>query len=168
MRGASVELCAYSAQPRRRVKRDPSQKPSKATLGRRAGHSAQGNPAQTSGCAACLKQSTPQKPCEPRYNLHITGRWVACIALYCFQLPTAVNCRKAAGLRFAVTWTAHGGSREACKPDNEPASLITKCGLMKDSSRTPQGTLSFILFCLGPDSGPAVLTPRPRPGTRAP
>ena len=146
-------MCAYSAQPRRRVKRDPSQKPSKATLGRRAGHSAQGNPAQTSGCAACLKQSTPQKPCEPRYNLHITGRWVACIALYCFQLPTAVNCRKAAGLRFAVTWTAHGGSREACKPDDEPASRITKCGLMKGSSRTPQGTV-FLSYAL---SRPAVL-----------
>ena len=71
-------------------------------------------------------KEAPQKPCEPCYNLHILGRWVACSALYCFQLPTA------------------GGSREACKPDAEPASRITKCGLKKDSSRTPQGRYSVI------------------------
>ena len=35
------------------------------------------------------KVSAPQRPCEPCYNLHINSRWVACIALYCFQLPTA-------------------------------------------------------------------------------
>ena len=67
------------------------------------------------------QKAAPQWPCAPRYNLHIIGRWVACRILYCFQLPTA------------------GGSREACKPNSEPASRITKCGLMKDASRTPQG-----------------------------
>ena len=50
-------------------------------------------------------------------------RWVASRALYRFQLPAA------------------NGSREACEPRADPASLITKCGLKKDLSRTPQGTL---------------------------
>ena len=36
----------------------------------------------------------PQRPCEPCYNLHMSSRWVACTALYCFQLPTGVLRKK--------------------------------------------------------------------------
>ena len=55
-------------------------------------------------------------------------RWVASSALYRFQLPAA------------------NGSREACEPRSDPASLITKCGLKKDLSRTPQGTLPYVVL----------------------
>ena len=50
-----------------------------------------------------------------------TDRWVASSLLYRFQLPAA-EC-----------------GREACEPQADPASHITKCGLKKDLSRTPQG-----------------------------
>ena len=50
-----------------------------------------------------------------------TARWVASRTLYRFQLPAA------------------DGSREACEPRPDLASLITKCGLKKGLSRTPQG-----------------------------
>ena len=53
-----------------------------------------------------------------------TARWVASNALYHFQLPAADS------------------SREACEPRADPASRITKCGLKKDLSQTPQGTYS--------------------------
>ena len=55
----------------------------------------------------------PRWPWAPRYNLHLSGRWVASSRLYCFQLPAA------------------NGSREACKPQADLASHITKCGLKK-------------------------------------
>lgn len=71
-------------------------------------------------------------PRESRVDLVITctftDRWVASKALYRFQLPAA------------------NGSREACEPRADPASLITKCGLKKDLSRTPQGTLVMLGF----------------------
>ena len=67
-------------------------------------------------------------PRESRVDLVITctfkDRWVASSTLYRFQLPAA------------------NGSREACEPRADPASLITKCGLKKDLSRTPQGAPS--------------------------
>ena len=50
-----------------------------------------------------------------------TDRWVASSLLYRFQLPAA-EC-----------------GREACEPQADPASRITKCGLKKDLSQTPQG-----------------------------
>ena len=77
------------------------------------------------------QNSAPRWPCGPCYNLHTLGRWVACTVLYCFQLPTA------------------GGSREACKPDDEPASRITECGLKEGPSRTPQGTFLFYASITG-------------------
>lgn len=83
------------------------------------------------GQIAALKKRTPQRPCRPVITCTFTDRWVASNALYRFQLPAA------------------DGSREACEPRADPASRITKCGLKKDLSRTPQGT--FILSYCGPE-----------------
>lgn len=75
----------------------------------------------------------PPKNKEPRggrvdlvITCTFTARWVASKALYRFQLPAADS------------------SREACEPRLDPASRITKCGLKKDLSRTPQGTIHTV------------------------
>ena len=68
-------------------------------------------------------QNTPQWPCEPRYNLphnQQVGRLHSALSL-----PTSSAFRR----------------REACKPRTDIASRITKCGLKKGPSQTPQGIL---------------------------
>ena len=67
------------------------------------------------------QNKTPRSRVDPVITCTFTDRWVACGSLYRFQHPAA------------------DGSREACEPRTKPASLITKCGLKKDPSRTPQG-----------------------------
>ena len=69
-------------------------------------------------------KSTPQSRADLVITCTFTDRWVASSSLYRFQHPAA-DC-----------------SREACEPRTDPASRITKCGLKKDLSRTPQGTAS--------------------------
>ena len=54
---------------------------------------------------------TLPRPGDPVITCTFTGRWVASNLVHCFQLPTA------------------NGSQEACNPQIDPASLITKCGL---------------------------------------
>ena len=71
-----------------------------------------------------LKKRAPRKPCRPVITCTFTARWVASSVLYHFQLPAADS------------------SREACEPRADLASRITKCGLKKDLSQTPQGTYS--------------------------
>ena len=71
-----------------------------------------------------FRKRAPREPCRPVITCTFTARWVASNALYHFQLPAADS------------------SREACEPRADPASRITKCGLKKDLSQTPQGTYS--------------------------
>ena len=69
----------------------------------------------------CLKKVPRGGRVDLVITCTFTDRWVASSLLYRFQLPAA-EC---------------GG--EAGEPQADPASHITKCGLKKDLSRTPQG-----------------------------
>ena len=98
-----------------------------------------------------------KKPRASRVDLVITctftDRWVASNPLYRFQHPAA-DC-----------------SREACEPRIDPASLITKCGLKKDLSRTPQGSAAqaaHVSLPDGNDSAALLLRPFPKGPLRLP
>lgn len=89
-----------------------------------------------------FRKRAPREPCRPVITCTFTARWVASNALYHFQLPAADS------------------SREACEPRADPASRITKCGLKKDLSRTPQDTRNDVF--LKSLRGNGGIIPRPR------